>query len=267
MALARAGEIAAALLIVLLAGFLLSRRLNGALVQPLPGALLLATGLAWAGLVLATLPLTGRKPALANFPSPRRAEQISSAALRTVLTLTSICALAALSFRGSSGLILLIVWGMALGLEYIRWRPLLRTLELPAIELRRRTRMPRLAEPSADIEETEQEEELSATDVTQQMLRRQTATGERVEGTFRVAFLAGERSRAAHIAFCPPLEGELVCSAEAAEGPSAAVRVTQLLAWSARFEVKLDRGADFGDSVAVEFVAEGNQPSPEGRPS
>lgn len=233
--------------------------------QALPWPTLLATGLAWAALVLATLPLTSRKRTAANFASPRRAEQISTAVLRTVLTVASFCALGALSFRGTSGLVLLTVWGTTLGIEYARWRPVLRTFELPTIELRRRARMLRLAESSADLEEAERDEP-SAEDVTQQLLRRQSAGRERVEGTLRVMFVAGERSRAAHVAFCPPLEGKLACSAEVADGPSATVRVTQLLAWGARFEVKLDRAADGAESVDLEFVAEGSPPSQERRP-
>ena len=77
--------------------------------------------------------------------------------------------------------------------------------------------------------------------ITQQFTRRETAEGDDlVEGWLRAPLGPGQRTTHVHISFCPPFESIPELEFEQADGQPARVKLGQVLAYGARFEVKLD---------------------------
>jgi hypothetical protein len=94
--------------------------------------------------------------------------------------------------------------------------------------------------------------------VTQHFTRRKTAEGDDlIEGWLRTALVAGQRTVHAHVSFCPPFVGTPELEFEQADGPAARVRLGQVLAYGARFEVKLD--AVGPAEVLIAFSARGKR--------
>jgi hypothetical protein len=89
--------------------------------------------------------------------------------------------------------------------------------------------------------------------VTQQLVRRQGDGGEVIEGWVRVDFAASQRHAIAHVAICPPLVRVPKCYAEQFDGPSAALKIAQVLVHGVRLELKLDEPAEEPGGVYVEF--------------
>jgi len=78
-------------------------------------------------------------------------------------------------------------------------------------------------------------------DVWQQLSRARTEDGEdRLEGWVRVECSAGQRGEVVHLAFCPPFQRIPKLEAHCQSGPSARIKVTQLLPYAARIELRLD---------------------------
>ncbi len=91
--------------------------------------------------------------------------------------------------------------------------------------------------------------------VTQQISRFRAESGDdRIAGLMRCEFLAGERTQALHVAFCPPLDHLPELHAEAIQGPAASVKVGELQLYGARFDVRLHQPSRHAQSVIVHFA-------------
>jgi hypothetical protein len=114
------------------------------------------------------------------------------------------------------------------------------------------------AEHEQDAEEAPLDEESGAGEqLLQQVTRTATAAGADVlRATLFAEFPAGSRTASVHVAFCPPF----VCLPQAefhqASGPSARIKLAQLLAHGARFDVKLSSAAAQRESVCIVLTAE-----------
>ncbi len=117
------------------------------------------------------------------------------------------------------------------------------------------------AEHEDEVEEAPLEEaSVAGEQVLQQLTRTATAAGADVlRATLFAEFPAGSRTASVHVAFCPPF----VCLPQAefqqASGPSARIKLAQLLAHGARFDVKLSSSAAQRESVCIVLTAECDQ--------
>lgn len=153
-----------------------------------------------------------------------------------------------------------------------RWWPALeRTPEPPApasavAPLAQPSELNEATNKAIEDEATEDEatENAASDDVTQQFVRRIDAQGhESLSGLLRVHFVPGQRIAQAHLGFCPPLPATPTIEFEQVEGPPARVKLAQVFPYGARFEIKLDRPApSAGDAagedaprVGLDFVA------------
>jgi hypothetical protein len=263
--------VAAALALLAGAGLLLcARRLSGALSEPLPAHLLVVVGLA-----LTAAAVLFRR-VFAGIACSRNCLYAIWAAPTAVLLLW----LLALVLEGTSTIGLIALVGAALLEEGWSWGRLSRIAAgaVPARSGRRSTAdsdrsageqaiaTPSFVAPvdvgervalSSPTEPDELDEAGGLTEydesVTQQIVRRREPTGEVLEGWTRVDFVAAQRHAAAHLAICPPLERAPACDAEQADGPPAAVKITQAMSYGVRLEIKLDQPATEPSSVIVEF--------------
>jgi hypothetical protein len=94
-----------------------------------------------------------------------------------------------------------------------------------------------------------------AADVSQRLTRRRDENGrELISGWLRVDVSPGERTKFAHVAFCPPLSRAPHCEIELEDGLATAT-VAQVLPQGARFELKLPRPATESTTISLEWVA------------
>ena len=90
--------------------------------------------------------------------------------------------------------------------------------------------------------------------VSQQVVRRREKDGaETMTGWISADVAAGSRHATAHVAICPPFGGTPECFAEQMDGPSARIKIAQVLPHGVRFEIKLDEPAEEPSRVIVEF--------------
>ena len=88
-------------------------------------------------------------------------------------------------------------------------------------------------------EETEQESgELLPTGVSQQFTRHISAGVETVTCLIRVPFAVGEQTHTVHVAFCPPLAGELISRCEHVDGAACETKISLVESFGARLDVK-----------------------------
>lgn len=226
------------------ASLLIARRLGGALEQPLPTPLLflvvlLASLTAWATV---------------------RTVNITHAAGWSVLCMAagSLIALgAALSLPGTSGVTLGVLWSSIAATVGL--------LASSAI-LRGHTRKPRSSVQASRSFREPISTELAASPADsrsdqssiewQRLSRLRTASGEeRLEGWVRVDCAAGQRNEVVHLAFCPPFEQTPELETKCSAGPTARCKVTQLLPYAARIEVKLDSLPDEPVSLIIALTA------------
>lgn len=273
----RAIEVALVFTGTVVAAVLLERRLVGALARPLSPWWLMACGVllcAWAYAL--------RQVHLAQVAAAQRRRTNSGYYLPTLLLAATGLAL---SVPGTNAVALSCFWLLLVGAELWQLAPLwpvgtkspgaIVVRQCPPIDVgdqrkdtvREEAPQPhssqQLAQPAVDLvepgdggEADEATEALPAADVTQQMVRRVQADGRQtVSGMLRVDFVAGERTVAAHLAFCPPLAGTPEFSTAAITGPGAQVRPTQILPYGVRIEVKLDVASREPVSVWVGFEA------------
>jgi hypothetical protein len=230
----------AALALVAFAGLVIcTRRASGALAEPLaPGVL------AGLGIVLAALAVLFRRT-FAAAPRSRAAMYALWALPSAVLLVWAV----GVSLAGTSAPGLVALVGTLLVEEGWSWGSLrLRADRQDALT----ARSTRPAAAIAVVESPAIEAERDDT-VTQQLVRRQTDDGETIEGWVRVDFSARQRHAVAHVAICPPLARVPQCFAEQSDGPSAAIKVAQVLSYGVRFELKLDEPPEEPASVCVEF--------------
>lgn len=242
---------------------LLSRRMAGAFDAPLPGAMLLACGLALSAAAHAARRMWLRGDRGEHAPSA------SGRALRHFISWSPPACLAGVLFAlwlpGTSPLAMFTLlalfiaeeaWSLSLLLGHRNRAP-------------RHVKKPAGLRPAARQEEEEEEEEdveanidgdLSA-DVPpphetewQRLSRFSTAEGERLSGWFRVPFAPGQRTATAHLAFCPPFASPPKIEIEQTHGPSARIQTELVLCHGARFGVKLTQATPADASVTVEIV-------------
>lgn len=225
-----------------------ARRATGALAEPLSPAVL-----AGLGIVLAALAVLFRR-AFAAPPLPRAAAYVVWAAPSAVLFIWA----AAVSLQGSDTLGLVALFGALLleeGYSWGRWRVNVDAApkygKAPKESLAPRGVV--IPSAAAGIDDTPTIESDRDEAVTQNMIRRKDESGEVIEGWLRVDFAASQRNAAAHVAICPPMDCVPECFAEQMDGPTARIKIAQVLAYGVRFEVKLDQAAEEPASVFIEF--------------
>lgn len=241
--------------------FLLWRRINGGLQQPLTWSSLLLVALT---LILAAWLMRwmwgGASLGRQLLPSL----MILAVGLAVSLPLTNRSALAAF-------------WGLLLGSELVAWlrglageekrasdtsppaeldAPIAIVTDVPVGELNQLDH--REGSPEVGVE-AEQAAEADG-DVIQQLTRTRSPEGQEVfSGELRAEFSAGERQSRLHIAFCPPLEKPPQVFAEATDVDErlgeVAVKVAQVLSLGARIDVELKSPAPADGAVRVEFYA------------
>ncbi len=112
-------------------------------------------------------------------------------------------------------------------------------------------------EPLSEISRSTHSEPFSLRpDVTQQLVRTESPTGERLEGLLQTALAAGQRNATLHVAFCPPFAAAPKISIYQMAGPASRVKVAQALPFGMRLELKRTATAGDAGTVAVRFVAE-----------
>jgi hypothetical protein len=218
---------------------LLARRLAGALVDPLPALTLVGLGF-----VLSALAVVCHLAVWQLFAGARP--------LRWTITAALVLSAVAVSLPGSSVIGLIGLWGLVLGQEAWAWRRELRGNEDSPPNPRPLPRgddiridPPQLPMPHFPTE-----------DISQQLTRRRGERDEIVSGWLRVALEAGQRTAAAHVAFCPPLVETPRVTLRQTEGPSARIKEGQVLTHGLRLEIKLAEPPVAATSVLVEFTAQ-----------
>ncbi len=92
--------------------------------------------------------------------------------------------------------------------------------------------------------------------VTQQFIRTQSATTDRLQGWLQTALAAGERNVTLHVAFCPPFDESPRVALRQLSGPSSRVKPVQVLPFGMRLELKRTAIAKEQAAVIMEFTAE-----------
>lgn len=273
LSLVRSAALAMLALVALLGLLLVARRASGALTEPLPPLALLA-----AGGLLGAAALLFRQ--LLVFPptSLAASHQARPRAFKLSAMVSVVVALWALGLSGAGlgggGLAL---WGLMLVEEGVSWELLRQSARTPIIDMPMlplagpavpliRTAAPAVlpgavwssatqteAEADVELEACEAEAQRDEQLVQQHTRRRLDDGSEVLEGWLCVELAAGQRHATAHVAICPPLAGEPVCYAEQSDGPDAQVKVAQVMAHGARFEIKLDREQPEPSRVGIEF--------------
>lgn len=221
------------------------RRATGSLERPLAPTSLFAASLA---LVLAVTVL--RLLAARSF-SPQVLRAIDAAATIAVLGTALALSLPSTSRAGLALLWLTLVTSEAV--TWIAWRRARRsTLDVP------RSGEP-LVQPAKDRDHWHEEPEdrtLAEAGLLQQLTRTRTAEGnEVIAGWLSVELAAEQRSATAHVAFCPPF-ARVPRIEIAVEGEQdARVKVAQVLAYGARFDVKLNAPASEPTVLPLRFTA------------
>jgi len=242
--LARQGACVLLALVVGAALLLGLRRFTGALERPLAPATLFAVGLALVIAVLVTRLIAARRF------SPR--------ALQTIDIVASVALLLAalsLSLPGASTVGLALFWGALVGTEAAAWSPWRQRIV---------GRIAQNLEPG-DEPEVPAESERSNLDCTtadecpgllQRIVRTRTPEGlDTLSGWLGVELAAGQRSATAHVAFCPPFARAPQIEISADSETNARVKVAQVLAYGARFDVKLSVPATEPQTLPLRFTA------------
>jgi len=244
--LARAVASSLLLLLALAALLICIRRTTGALDGALPDGVLLACGaiLAGSALVFRGLWFDARQAA-------SRQAEIALWAAPTAVIVLSACGL---SSRDNSTASLVLLWGALAAVEVWSWRQFLQRVRAPRPRVavaQHRGAEPAVSTPNAFADEPENE---SQEQMSQRFVRRRAENGsELMEGWVRVDFVPGQRHANAHIAICPPFVQTPQCFAEQMDGPSAEIKVAQVLPYGVRCEIKLDEPVEEFDRVTVEF--------------
>jgi hypothetical protein len=94
--------------------------------------------------------------------------------------------------------------------------------------------------------------------VMQKMVRTIVAEGEElIRGQLRVQFVPGQRTAAAHVAFCPSFDQTPQVEFRQASGPDTRVKLAQIYPYGARFDLKLAAVAAESTSVVLDFSVTG----------
>ena len=240
--------LAAMAVVVLL---LLTRRMAGALVEPLGGFSLVAiTGL---GLLL----VFGWRLGWQSRGGRLSSLALVAPALPGVALFTLLCVL---SLPGTASWSLMLAWLAFLIGEVVWWWTAYSSQAHPVAG---RTVLATVSVVSerASQEDVECNPGSLPKDAFQQVTRFQDGDQERVAVMLRVPFAAGQRVTVTHVAFCPPLCGIPELAAEVMDGSPATVAITSPQTFGVRLEVRLDEPADEPCAVEVELAGETHQPN------
>ena len=217
----------AVVLLSVMAGLLLVRRLAGAFVEPLGGWQLIGTT---AIVILAT--------AWIQLGGPR------GWAAMVVPSVSVAIGLTALTLPGTAPWSVALSWFgliIAQAALLVRWRrPWLR-------------RRPVARAPAMEESETE---EVSDSLVQQLTRVRNPAGGESLHALVRVAWPAGDSLAVVHLAFCPPLDRAPRLTAHALDDSGAEAKVTLAETYGARIEVRFPGPAVENRTVLLEVVGD-----------
>jgi hypothetical protein len=232
---------------------LLTRRIAGALVEPLPTPILLLVG----ATVVAISIIVQRL----NSHSEMRFLTLLSEGIEILIAGIALLVIAAcLSIGGSSILGLLCLWTATLFSGAVLVRPW--SVETPADPLAGFTSVSRddaamdvWPPEKLQVASAEVEDEWTERSLTQRLQYRSESTGIAIDGWVRVHFATGQRVAIAHIAFCPAFEIVPEADCEVLDGPSCEIRPTLVLPWGIRWELRLDAEATEPTEVVLGFAA------------
>lgn len=240
-------------LIVLVAMVLVLRRSAGGLTTPLSTPALAACG---ATLALASIAMRVLQPGTGH------ASEFWRTAWRAAPTAANVLIASSLSIRGTPSGGVFALWMLAAlgelaGQLICQWSAARARSELGAN--RARTALGTSDGPALAIitPSASHDHEARADDdgISQRFIRRCDERGrELLSGWLRVDIAPGERTKFAHVAFCPPLLNSPQCEIDLADDQASAA-VAQVLPQGARFELKLPRPATAPTSIALEWVA------------
>ena len=219
------------------------RRLSGAISEPLPVSVYLLLGF-----IFAATAVLLRKSLHAFDPT------------WTCIVGTVIAVIGALSVSLSQSPIagLLVIWLAIAVEEGWAWR---QWFERSSLQQTEPIAEPQTIQPivtagdSQAVAENTDDIQTDST-ITQQLIRRRQPDGtESISGYLRADFAPDQRTAILHVSFCPPLGISPNCVAEPSDGPSAQIRITQIVPQGARLEAKLDSTAQEPQQLLIEFSA------------
>src|SRR5205085_7582080 len=238
-------------LLLLVAAVLVVRRSVGQLTFPLSPPALLACGL-----LVAAASITRR---LLTDDGPRASEAVRTL-WRVAPTIAVVLIASSLSIPGTSAAGLFLLWICTAAGEIVG-QIIMQSCAVKKAEWLshsdEKTQMPsglafQDAAPARSSSEADLEED--DLDVYQRLTRRRDDLGrELLSGWLRVDVAPGERTKFAHVAFCPPMRSPQ-CEIEL-EDEFVTATVAQVLPQGARFELKLPKAATEATSIAFEWVA------------
>lgn len=120
-------------------------------------------------------------------------------------------------------------------------------IELPANEASRQNGADSLLQfddRDSELEFNEEIDEVFASDCTQRISRFRVDSGEAVSGQLRAEFNASERTKAIHVAFCPPFAEKPTAEVFQIGGPAADINQTLIEKFGMRLEIKLAGSPD-----------------------
>jgi hypothetical protein len=269
-------------LLLVAAGVLGSRRLAGALTQPLQWASLLVVAVV---LVTTAAALRLGRRALTTSHAPHAVDPLAAITSAAVVLVAL-----SLSLPGTSWSTLAVFWLLVAAEEAWAWRhwwrgkPVDRSpppLSEPSSQSEPgrvgpepgRHAPARMNDAALDVEnhvdEVEREEaseetevagvaadEPPAENVTQQLTRSQAADGsETLVGWLRIALAAGQRNTNVHVAFCPPFARTPQVTVEQLDGPETRIKVVQVLPYGVRCDLKLAGPSDVPANILLQLSA------------
>jgi hypothetical protein len=90
----------------------------------------------------------------------------------------------------------------------------------------------------------------------QQLTRSTTRDGvDLLRGLLHATFPPGLRTLSIHVAFCPAFAERPRMEFRQTSGPAARIKLAQLLAFGARFDIKLAASAEIDETVVLEISA------------
>jgi hypothetical protein len=233
-------SLATALLLGLLATWMLTRRLSGGLVEPLDAGSLLALSTIVAGSVGGLRLLTATSP-------------IQQRAMAFAGSTTVVAIGIAFSLSGTTAVGLIFLWLPLIAEECLAYVPR---------NLRRRSRPveePSVA-PANDWEPLDSE--TLPESVNQQWVRLLDESGkDSATGMIRAVFAPTERVTSVHLGFCPPFATTPELSIEAVDGEEATIQLGQVLPYGARIELRRRTAGEAGEVVLQFFAVEGDEVS------
>jgi hypothetical protein len=259
----------AAVLLLMTAGWLLVRRVGGALQEPLSGAAQVLLGSLLSSMLLAAGPIERRTAA---GTSPGRDSWPLLACM--LISMAAVMLGAAITLPGSSVLASSAFWLLILAGAVPAW---LRFALLPRFERRDLEQEPcdavaRLsgsreavlpwdvegcASAECEVDEDEDsEQQLLPDDVLQRVVRARDQGGsEIVYGTVRCRFVDGQRQQSIHLAFCPPLQTLAHFATDQVSGPTVQIKTVVAETFGVGIEAKLTSPSKGPTEVQIQFFA------------